>query len=1047
MTTTHHEGLRAPGSGPTDPDSVTRKKMQFWDRSKFLIVLVLAYLVLTWKVMADFEGIISFPEAARSVARPYQWIFWLLGAEIVRQAHFLISERSPGYHRFWSRTVFGGFERWTHLRLDDWTRFRLARALKIAFFVTLVALVLGAVLDVSPFAALLQAPALVWQALPFFFQILFLFFFIIIQFVGLFWFLSRGGVETYFPDDIKTRFHDVWGQDHVVERVRENIVFLERPDEIERRGGYVPSGLLLWGPPGTGKTLMAEAVAGETGKPYVFVDPGAFTNMFMGIGILKVKGLFRKLRKLALRYGGVIVFFDEAESLGKRGRLAQQGPPGQGGGFSACHGMTYLSEPTRQVLAFRPGRHADPEPERSSRFFLGGGMMNSGDPGTLQALLTELSGLKKPRGFFNRLVRRLLGMRPKPPPKYRILVMMATNRPDALDEALLRPGRIDRIYKVGYPSKAGRVRTYQGYFDKVSHELTAEQIDKLATITPYATGATIKDLVNESLITAIRDGREIITWSDVLRAKRLKQLGPPEDVEYIERERHAVAVHEACHAVVAYVTRFHLEIDIATIEKGADYLGMVASIKPEDQFTRWKSEHEADIMVSLASLAGERMFFGEDNSSGVSGDLYSATYLTAMMESYWGMGSGVTSLPALQELEIMGGKAVRRPGGGAIGITDREPAGRPPDLTPDVLGERIEFTLVRLLDQTEELLRRHRREVLCLAHALETHRTLNGDDVVAVVRGERGPLIDGTVYASDAFYEELEEYHRDAAQAHKDHSPIARTLPTPVGALDAAPPTPTTPPTAYGPATTPPTAYGPAATPPATPPTAYGTAIAPPAAHGPAGPAIAPPYLDGSKGPVVTPAVYGPAIAPPAGSGGEPSERPQFVPWAAAGPPLAQPVAQVPVAQPPVAVSGGPGRGRRVWLVVGSLLALVALSLLTALAVTGVLSGATGRTGAVADRTGTTPAVSGAGGGGGAVTAPGIASPGLLLLLFVVIVGVLVGAGLAYAAVKGIRTAQAKAERERDQAHARAQFLAAAMDPDTAMRLLGYDGTDPGRRT
>src|SRR5438093_11791133 len=167
--------------------------------------------------------------------------------------------------------------------------------------------------------------------------------------------------------------------------------------------------------------------------------------------------------------------------------------------------------------------------------------------GTLQALLTELSGLKKPRGFFNRIVRRLLGMRPKPPPKYRILVMMATNLPEALDEALLRPGRIDRIYKVGYPSKVGRVRTYEGYLAKVRHELTPEEIDKLATITPYATGASIKDLVNEALITAIRDGREVITWKDVLRSKQLKDLGPPEDVEYIERERHAVAVHEACH--------------------------------------------------------------------------------------------------------------------------------------------------------------------------------------------------------------------------------------------------------------------------------------------------------------------------------------------------------------------------------------------------------------------------------------------------------------------------------------------------------------------
>ena len=67
---------------------------------------------------------------------------------------------------------------------------------------------------------------------------------------------------------------------------------------------------------------MAEAVAGETGKPYVFVDPGAFINMFMGVGILKVKSLFRKLRRLALRYGGVIVFFDEADASATGGRCS-----------------------------------------------------------------------------------------------------------------------------------------------------------------------------------------------------------------------------------------------------------------------------------------------------------------------------------------------------------------------------------------------------------------------------------------------------------------------------------------------------------------------------------------------------------------------------------------------------------------------------------------------------------------------------------------------------------------------------------------------------
>jgi ATP-dependent Zn protease len=554
-------------------------------------------------------------------------------------------------------------------------------------------------------------------------------------------------------------------------------MFLEKPDEIEEKGGYVPGGILLWGPPGTGKTLMAEAVAGETGRPYVFVDPGAFINMFMGVGILKVKSLFRKLRKLALRYGGVIVFFDEADALGNRGSLGQTAPGGTRGmhpapfAASGCHGFSYLSHDTKVLLTREAMASAPVEaPERRSRFVMGGGMngMGGGGMGTLQALLTELSGLKKPRGILNRWGRRALGMRPKPPPKYRILVMMATNMPEALDEALLRPGRIDRIYRVGYPSKAGRIRTYEGYFDKVPHEVSEQEMDKLATITPYATGATIKDLVNEALITAIRAGREVITWRDVMKAKQLKDLGPPEDVEYIERERHAVAVHEACHATVAYRTRQHMEIDLATIEKGSDYLGMVASIPPEDQFTRWRSEYEADILVSLASLAGERMFFDGDSSSGVSGDLESATAVASFMEGYWGMGHTVSSYSTARRLEV------GSPGGGRGG----PPKGENTETKlRAALADRIEDQLGELLDRAEDILRQNRTAVLAVAHALETHKTLTGEDVEAVIEGREGLNVDGRVYRDQLFMSRLEDYHAAAAGAHRSHTGVKLSLP------------------------------------------------------------------------------------------------------------------------------------------------------------------------------------------------------------------------------------------------------------------------------
>jgi cell division protease FtsH len=767
-----------PGGQPGDRARETRKPLSLWDRVKFLLLLAIVWWILLWAAMAN-DPILPFTDAMRIEVRTGAWVFVLLGLEALRQIHFLISEHRAGYHRFWTVTFFGGFERVTHHRLSSWTRFRLWRLFVVVFWIAVLAVILSKIRQTSPVLALFQAPALLWHYLPSVIQLLFYVLFIIIQFAALFWFLSRGGVDVYYPDDIKTRFADVWGQDHVLQRVKENIVFLENPDQIEARGGYVPGGLLLWGPPGTGKTLMAEAVAGETGKPYVFVDPGAFINMFMGVGVLKVKGLFRKLRRLALRYGGVIVFFDEADSLGSRGAIAQGGP-----GFprmsapsafsqAGCHGFAYLSRNTQWQLARHAMASAPPEePTRRSKQFVGmGGGGGGGGMGTLQALLTELSGLKKPRGFMNRYVRRVFGMRPKPPPRYRILVMMASNLPEALDEALLRPGRIDRIYKVGYPSKAGRVRTYEGYLAKVRHELTAEQIDKLAVITPYATGATIKDTVNEALITAIRDGRDVITWQDVIKAKQLKELGPPEDVEYIERERHAVAIHEACHAVVAYRTRQHMEIDIATIEKGSDYLGMVASIPPEDQFTRWRTEFETDILVSLASLAGERMFFDSDSSSGVSGDLESATTVASFMEGFWGMGSTVSSYSTAKRLEV------GAPGGGQGG---RRKKGQDPEADlRRALADRIEDNLGTLLSRTEEIVRENRRQVLGLAHALETHKTLTGDDVIAVIDRTEGPLVDGRPYADAEFITELEEYHAGAAAAHRTHSKVAMAMPMP----------------------------------------------------------------------------------------------------------------------------------------------------------------------------------------------------------------------------------------------------------------------------
>ena len=218
----------------------------------------------------------------------------------------------------------------------------------------------------------------------------------------------------------------------------------------------------------------------------------------------------------------------------------------------------------------------------------------------------------------------------------------------------------------------------------------------------------------------MRSGRDMVTWADVVEAKKLKSVGPSENVEYIERERHATAIHEACHAVMSYRVQKGFGIDIATIEKGQNFLGFVQPIPLEERFTEWRTTYEADVLVSLASLAGERMFFGGDNSSGVSGDLRSATTLALAMEGLWGMGASI------------GSRAASLSPASAAQVSD----GRDRGVLESQLGRRAEDRLERLYREAGRLLEENRREVLAVAHAARDEQ----DDHRRGHRGDhRGP--------------------------------------------------------------------------------------------------------------------------------------------------------------------------------------------------------------------------------------------------------------------------------------------------------------------
>jgi hypothetical protein len=176
----------------------------------------------------------------------------------------------------------------------------------------------------------------------------------------------------------------------------------------------------------------------------------------------------------------------------------------------------------------------------------------------------------------------------------------------------------------------------------------------------------------------------------------------------------------------------------------------------EDRQKEFKSEYEADIMVCLASLAGERVFFAGDSASGVSGDLEQATEVAILMEGFWGMGSTIASHAIIQRAGVHGGGPTQKPG----------------ELNKDLLsgsiGQRVEDNLNRLLRRTHTLIERERDTILRVAHALEEHKTLAGEDVVAVIERCLGTVLDGSVYLDPEFVDEIDRYHERMLAAHQE---------------------------------------------------------------------------------------------------------------------------------------------------------------------------------------------------------------------------------------------------------------------------------------
>jgi cell division protease FtsH len=240
-------------------------------------------------------------------------------------------------------------------------------------------------------------------------------------------------------------------------------------------------------------------------------------------------------------------------------------------------------------------------------------------------------------------------------PTYNILVIGATNRADALDPALLRPGRFDRRLHVGLPDKEGREDIADYYLDKVRHEEI--DLEKFAKATVGYSPARIKNVVNEALIFALQDGRDSLNWGDVWQAKLTDEIGLKQPVEYDEQEKVKIATHEAGHAVASwYLEREELQMQVISIIKRENALGLVSYQEKEERYVRTRSDVMARIKTALAAGAAENIWFGE-TTTGVSADLRQATWAAATMVGLFGMGEELYSFGTIPD-ELAGGSSI-----------------------------------------------------------------------------------------------------------------------------------------------------------------------------------------------------------------------------------------------------------------------------------------------------------------------------------------------------------------------------------------------------
>jgi cell division protease FtsH len=313
-----------------------------------------------------------------------------------------------------------------------------------------------------------------------------------------------------------------------------------------------------------------------------------------------------------------------------------------------------------------------------------------------------------------------------------VILIAATNRPDVLDPALLRPGRFDRQVIVSLPDIKGREGILKVHTRKIPLSDDVD-VSVLARGTPGFSGAQLANMVNEAALVAARRDRKSVMQADFEEAKDKVLMGKERrSMVMNEKEKRNTAYHEAGHALVAFMLPESDPLHKVTIIPRGRALGVTMQLPEEDKYNYAREYMDGSITILLAGRIAEEMFLGS-TTTGAANDLERVTDLARKMVCEWGMSDELGPLTfGKREEQIFLGREISR-------HQDYS------ESTAIKIDEEVKRIVLEAYGRAEKILGENREQLIRLAEALLEYETLDSDEIDKVMRGE--PIREGSAGA------------------------------------------------------------------------------------------------------------------------------------------------------------------------------------------------------------------------------------------------------------------------------------------------------------